>query len=278
MIKPKYLDPLINVAAVLVVLSIAGYIAWEALHTEREQPCSARFPAATRFSLQSSAGKPLSAIELQARAGLRDLGVIDNARVVQVADGPSPDVLEVNLRKLPGSDDPSARARNGIEFRWTPPGMANATAACLSYSVWFPDKFEFGDGGFLPGISGGQAPGGRADAGVISVSPQWNLEGRPSLAAATGGDIRIMMTKQKFALPTSRWVKVEQEIALNDPGQENGRARLWVDGTPLIDDVGLPLRKDANTLLTGVLVAAGYQRVPAHPGVIRLSPFEISWR
>lgn len=272
MIKPKHLDPLINVAAVLVVLAIAGYVAWEALHTDQDLSCSARFPAATRFSLQSSSGKPLSPIELQARAGLRDLGVIDNAKVVQVEDGPSPDALEVNLRKLPGGDDPSARARNGIEFRWTPPGMANATAACLSYSVWLPDKFEFGEGGFLPGISGG-----RADAG-ISVSPRWDLEGRPSLAAATGDDIRIMMTKQKFALPTNRWIKLEQEITLNDPGQENGRARLWVDGTPLIDDAGLLLRKDPNTLLTGLLVAAGYSQVPAKPGVIRLSPFEISWR
>jgi len=89
-----------------------------------------------RFSLQSASGKPLTAAELQARAGLRDLGVFNNAAVVVVDGGPSPEALEVKLRKLPGEADKTDTARNGIEFHWSPPGRLSAlsrrVAAALS--------------------------------------------------------------------------------------------------------------------------------------------------
>lgn len=275
--SPKHLDVLINVAGALVVLFVVGYIAFSALHTETEQPCSARYPAATRFSLQTSEGKPLSAIQLQARAGVRDIGVIDNASVVQVADGPSPDALEVKLRKLPSGADVSDKARNGIEFRWAPPGMAKATSVCLSYSVWLPEKFEFGAGGVLPGVFGGAAtdPVNKADA--FSVTPQWGPDGKPLIVAIGGGGIRRTSATGE-ALATSRWLKLEQEIVLNDPTAENGRARLWIDGKLAIDDTRAPLRKAPDTVLTGVLAAIGYHQPPAQPGMLRLSPFDISWR
>ncbi|MEI9898954.1 MAG: polysaccharide lyase [Hyphomicrobium sp.] len=276
--SPKYLDLLINVAGAIVVAFIVGYVGWAAMHTEVEEPCSARYPAASRFSLQTSGGKPLSAIELQARAGLRDLGVIDNASVVQVAGGPSPDALEVKLRKLPTAADPSAEARNGIEFRWAPPGMGKATAACLSYSVWLPDKFAFGEGGFLPGVFGGVS-GSKSVTEGISLSPQWDQSGRLLLAASLGSrGIRRMTPSSEALLPTERWVKLEQEIVLNEPGKENGHARLWVDGTLSVDDPSVPLRGDADTLLTGILATVGYHRTQAAPGMLRLSPFEIAWR
>lgn len=275
--SPKHLDTLINVAGALVVLFVVGYVAYSALHTEVEQSCGARYPAATRFSLQTGEGKPLSAIQLQARAGLRDIGVIDNASVVQVADGPSPDALEVKLRKLPAGADVSDKARNGIEFRWAPPGLAKATSACLSYSVWLPDKFEFGGGGFLPGVFGGSKPDAAKKADGFSVAPQWGPDGKPLMVAIGGGGIRRTSGTNE-ALATNRWVKLEQEIVLNDPGVENGRARLWIDGKLASEDSRVPLRNDSDTLITGILAAIGYHQAPAQPGMLRLSPFEIAWR
>lgn len=275
--SPKHLDVLINVAGALVVLFVVGYIAFSALHTETEQPCSARYPAATRFSLQTAEGKPLSAIQLQARAGVRDIGVIDNASVVQVTDGPSPDALEVKLRRLPSGADVSDTARNGVEFRWAPPGMAKATSACLSYSVWLPETFEFAGGGFLPGVFGGSATDAAKKADAFSVKPQWGGDGKPLIVAISSGGIRRTSATGE-ALPTNRWFKLEQEIVLNDPATENGRARLWIDGTLVLDDSRAPLRKDADAVLTGVLASIGYHQPPAQPEVLRLSPFEISWR
>ncbi len=194
--NPKHLNLLINFGGALVGLFVVGYVVYAAFHTEVEQPCSTRFPAATRFSLQTGAGKPLTAVELQARAGLRDLGVIDNAKVVPVDGGPSPDALEVKLRNLPAGDDPDAKMRNGIEFRWSPPGIAGATSACLTYSVWLPDKFEFGGGGVLPGVFGGEpaAPRQRAVNDRLTVAFEWSSEGQPSLVAALDGGEHLRMS------------------------------------------------------------------------------------
>ena len=278
--NPKHLNLLINLGGALVGLIVVGYVVYAAFHTEVEQPCSTRFPAATRFSLQTGAGKPLTAVELQARAGLRDLGVIDNARVVPVEGGPSPEALEVKLRNLPRGDDPDAKLRNGIEFRWSPPGIAGANSACLSYSVWLPDKFDFGGGGVLPGVFGGEpaAPRQRALNDRLAVTFEWSAEGQPSLVAALDGGEHLRMSGAGSPLPTNRWIKIEQEIVLNDPGQPNGLVRLWVDGELIGTSDRVPLRLDDKALLTGVLVAIGYEREPASAGMLRLSPIEIGWR
>src|SRR5690606_24782531 len=120
--ESKQLNLLINTGAVLVGITLVSYFVYSALHGDSALPCSDHYGTATRFSLHTGDGKPLSPIELQARAGARDLGVIDNASVVSVEGGPSAEAIEVNLRKLPGDADPSDTARNGIEFRWSPPG------------------------------------------------------------------------------------------------------------------------------------------------------------
>ncbi len=65
---------------------------------------------------------------------------------------------------------------------------------------------------------------------------------------------------------------------MNDPGQPNGIVRLWIDGELIAADDRVPLRKDDKALLTGVLVAIGYERTPASAGMLRLSPIEIAWR
>lgn len=276
--NPKHLELLINTAGAIVVLSVIGYMAYSALHIEVEPTCSARYPAAMRFSLQNSEGNPLSAIELQARAGLRDLGVIDNASVVHIDDGPSPEALQVKLRKLPEDADAGDKARNGIEFRWSPPGMANATAACLAYSMWLPDKFAFGSGGFLPGIFGGTAPTQGLSSGELSASPHWGADGKPLLSAILEGGAMQNTSGRSKPLSTNRWIKVELEVALNDPGHANGRLRLWIDGQLASEDQAAPLRKDAEARLTGILVGAGYRRTQENPGTLRLSPLEVSWR
>jgi hypothetical protein len=277
--NPKSIQLLINLAGVLVGLLLVGYIGWSALQTQVEASCGSQYPAATRFSLQTNQGKPLSAIQLQARAGVRDLGVIDNASVVQVAGGPSPDALDVKLRKLPGNADAGDKARNGIEFRWAPPGMAKATSACLSYSVFLSDKFDFGEGGVLPGVFAGAAPTGATGVAGASVSPAWDQHGQPLLTASLeSGDIQRVTSNTKAVWRVNGWTKVEQEVVLNDAGQANGRARLWIDGTLVADDQRVQLRSGATTFLTGILAAASYRRVPDIPGSVQISPFEIAWR
>ena len=275
--SPKQFELLINIGGAIAGLGVIGYIAYAALHKDVEQPCSARYPAATRFSLHNSEGKPLSAIALQARAGLHDLGVIDNASVVPSQGGPAEDVLEVKLRPLPAGADQEGSAHNGIEFRWSPPGMKPATAACLGYSVLLPDKFAFGSGGVLPGVFGGAGGGSRDSAAGMSVAPEWELDGRPLIASVAAGSIG-RVSGNTSALPTGRWVRVEQEVVLNEAGKENGQTSLWIDGQLVLDSRRVLLRKDAGETLSGVLVAAGYHGKPPEGSSLQLSPFEISWR
>jgi hypothetical protein len=276
--QSKQLNLLINAGSALVAVIVVGYVVYSAFNVEAERACSARYPAATRFSLQSGQGRPLTAIELQARAGSRDMGVIDNAAVVNIDRGPAPEALEVKLRRLPGSDDASDEVRNGIEFRWSPPGMRGATSACLSYSLWLPDKFDFGGGGELPGVFGYAPQQGRPASDRLSASPQWNAQGTPFVVAKVeGGDVR-RMRGEGASIPTNRWVHIEQEIVLNAPGQNDGLARLWVDGTMVVDDPRVPLRIDANAVLEGVLASIGYRRLPKEPGMLRLSQIEVAWR
>jgi hypothetical protein len=273
--QAKHLNLLINTGGGLVGLIVVGYVAYSALHTEVEQPCSSRYPAPKRFSLQTAQGKPLTAIELQARAGLRDLGVIDNAAVVSVDGGPSPEALEVKLRKLPRTGD---KARNGIEFRWSPPGVASATSACLTYSAWLPEKFQFGAGGHLPGMFAGDPSAARGKNETGRVAPHWEDKGKILLLAAVEGADPREVAGDGTALATDSWISVEQEIVLNAPGESNGIARLWIDGALVASNESLSLRKDAKTLLGGVLAAVGYRHLPEEPGTLRLSPLEIAWR
>jgi hypothetical protein len=278
--NPKHLNLLINLAGTVVGIIIVGYVVYAAVYTELDRPCSTRYPAPTRFSLQTSAGKPLTAIELQARAGLRDRGVRDNATVVPVNGAPSPEVLEVKLRNLPKGDDPGAPVRNGIEFRWSPAGINGASAACLAYSVWLPEKFDFGGGGVLPGVFGGvpAPPRQKAANDRLSVTLEWDGNGKPSLTASPEGGEPVRVSGAKYPLPKNRWTKIEQEIVLNAPDKTDGLARLWVDGDLVVEDQQVPLRKDAKALLTGVLVAIGYKLATNETGMLQLSPIEVSWR
>jgi hypothetical protein len=276
---------LFNFLGVLVGLVVVGYVLYAALHTEQEPPCSARYPAPTRFALKASDGTLLSPIELQALSGPNEWGVIDNAKVVP-ADVP-PDkapggaALEVKLASVAVNEPASDRATNGVDFRWTPPGVQPATAACLSYSLWLPKDFAFNSGGVLPGIFG-DLPAAMAepasDATRFGSRPQWRSGVEAKLAIAAAGAGYRPVSVPGFPLPQGRWTRVEQELVLNAPGTANGTVRLWVDGQLKAEDTGLALRTDPNAKISGVLADIGYFRNSGKTSILRLSAFELSWR
>ena len=276
--NPKHLNILINTGAALVGIIVVGYVLYSAFHTETEAPCSARYQA-TRFSLQNVAGKPLTLAELQARAGLRESGIVDNASIVTVEGGPAHVALEVKLRKLPAHVGSDAASPNGIDFHWPPPGLTGATATCLAYSVWLDDKFAFGGGGQLPGVFGGMPaePGKRSVADQLTVNPNWDGNGYPGILAVRGAEHHRLLGNN-IVLPTNRWIKIELETVLNTPGVADGTARMWIDGDIIVNDTAITLRQDEKEKLKGVLASASYRTVPPVPGTLRLSHFEIGWR
>lgn len=265
---------LVNVAGVLIGLFVVGYVVYAALRTaEQEAPCASRYPAPMRFALLANDGKPLSPLELQARAGPREWGVMENATVTAGAKIPTGAALQIKLAMLASQGQSEGRAHNGIDFRWNVAGAKAATAACLSYSVWLPDKFDFGPGGNLPGIAGGKPD----TPSAFGTRLQWRVGGEAELAVAPSG-ASFLGINPSFALLPGHWTQVEQEVVLNTPGAKDGLARIWIDGKLQAEDATVAFRSDAGAGISGVAADIGYWRAPSKPRELQVSAFELAWR
>lgn len=248
--------------------------------------CSERYGVATQFSLQRSAGEPASAAELQARLGGRDWGVIENASVVTLADGPSPLVLQVNMPKTTDGNSPL-----GLGFTWLLADAKPAYAACLSYQVMVPADFENGQGGVLPGLFGGDtaaAPRSRTDLVKTSFGTHviWGSDGQLSVRVASADaqdNLAYLSLGEKVAVTPGRWMAIDQELVLNTEGQSNGMLRVWIDGQLKLETFGLAWRKTDAGVFRGADVRAHFARnslEPARgpkPTNIRLTPIETRW-
>ena len=151
MSSPKSLNSMLfNIAGVAVLLTAAGYMVMSFVMTPAVLLCSARFPTGVQMTFDGPNGQPLTPVELQGRSGLREWGLLKNAKVVP-ANGMTGGVLEVSLAS---TDDEDKANQNGVSFTWQPHQLSKASAACLSYSVYLPEKFAFNEPGFLPGLFG----------------------------------------------------------------------------------------------------------------------------
>lgn len=296
------LTTIVNIAAVTIGLILVGSLAYSLLHDSSTAPCSGRYASPTRFPLTTDGGGPMTTAELQARAGIEEWGVQDNARVVTDADGP-PLAIEVTIPEGTGSGFQTTQPRGGMGFRWRPTRMAGATSACLAYQVWLPDRFDFSSAGTLPGLFGGARydPNTALDGGNgFAMHPMWREEGAGELQlhlpkpaspeagaaseqAALDTGSTISLDRGAFYLPRGRWFSVEQEIVLNKPGQSDGAARLWIDGRLKIERTDLVWRTMDALTLTGALIDASYGGMesaafaPAATS-LKLGGFELAWR
>jgi hypothetical protein len=267
-----------GVGAVTILLAIFGSRSKEII-----TPCSERYGAATQFSLQRSNGELSSSAELQSRLGGRDWGVLENARVIKTPDGPAPLALQVNL---PKSADPVTPY--GMAFTWLIAEAKPVESVCFSYQVWMPPDFEFGEGGILPGVFGGEtsdAP--RAGKDIVKTSfgthYVWNNEGLLSLRVASNDpDVltTVSLGESPPRLALGRWMLLEQELALNTTDAE-GLLRVWVDGKLMHENVAMNWRQSETAVFRGVDARAHFTHgglLPARgPKATRmiLSPIEL---
>jgi hypothetical protein len=281
----------INATAVVVGVVLVGYIGSDLLSYEKFPRCSKRFDTPTEFGLRSKQNEPLTPAHLQARAGGTEFGIMKNADIVALPDAPAPAVMKIKLSKGTGSVHNSPAKGGGVSFRWDPNGMPGATVACLTYQVKFPEKFEFGNAGVLPGLYGGGRqfnPKAASDGtNFFSSRLGWSTLGRLSYklqapGTAPNNTIKSLMIAGEN-IKIGQWVSIEQEIALNDPGQENGLLRLWVDGEIRINLSNVIWRNDPKLNLSGVLSDISYGNpdsttVGAADAELNLTPMTISWK
>ena len=270
---------LFNVAGGAVVVAVIGYMGFDFVTTPKVPRCTERYPAGQQFAFESMKGQPLSPIELQARAGLREWGVLRNSKIIKNPNAPAGSVLEVSLASTENED---LANQNGVGFAWPLADMPSAASACLSYSVFLPKGFEFKEPGYLPGLYGA------ADVAQLDEEqPKDSFAVRMGWAQSgdLGAEIRSPATAgywqgagHKLEWPRGQWVAIEQEVALNTPGEFNGVLRIWIDGALTVDSSNLNLRSAPESTLTGVVSDIGYARTASDPGTVQVSPFIVQWQ
>lgn len=228
-----------------------------------------------------------SVAELKALLARNYWGLDENVSLASPKDAPASLVLAVRLPA--GSINPKNKTAplGGMGFRWRPEGLA-AESACLSYHVYLPADFEFNKGGKLPGLFGGNAPSGGKDVdgfNGFSARLMWRANGRGEVYAYIPGkpDGRgESIERGAWVFPRGRWVKIEQEIVLNTPGEENGRLRVWIDGRLRLSRTNIRFRSARDLRINGVMADIFYggktkEWAAPKDTAILLSPLALRW-
>lgn len=282
---------IVNGAGAVAALIVAGWIGISWLDRDEPAICEGRYAVSTRLDLTTASGRPVALSELQARLGSSEWGLLENASVLEPESGQKFPALAVTLRKGTGAGYKTDQTRGGIGFTWLPAEMRGAApkAACLSYRLFFPEDFNFAAAGTLPGLSIGAAFDPRAEPAVGSgaaVRAGWNKEGSVFVSvqyAAEEGWKSPFAVSSKRRWPTGRWVNVEQEVILNDPGKKNGIVRIWLDGELAGENKKVGLRGDETLSLAGVRADVNYGSVTSNSEApkdteIRMTPFAVRWQ
>lgn len=214
------------------------------------RPCSARAEAQI-FELDLSAGG--GGNDLLARFGVKKgWGAKENLSVVSSPDGVG---QAIQVQYAAGATSPSTQDPPvaGASF-YSPAGFdGSQTTACLRYSVYFPDDFDFVRGGKLPGLYGGDRPpsGGARPKGDdgFTLRLMWRSNGQGELYgyflnmlpdSNRGGD---QIGTGSWTFKRGAWTQIEIEAELNDVGASNGLVRIWVNETPTLFVRNIKYRK-----------------------------------
>lgn len=155
-----------------------------------------------------------------------------------------------------GSSSPGEDPRGGAGFYSDPASLQGAERACLSYMVRFPADFDFVKGGKLPGLYGGEAPSGGEDVtgkNGFSMRLMWREDGQGELYPYVVNFEGDSVGRGLWHFPVGQWVTVEQEVVLNDPERENGIARLWIDGRPVLEQRNIVYRTSPSVTIDGLM-------------------------
>lgn len=177
---------------------------------------------------------------------------LENIVVIPDSDG---NILEVLYPE--GTSAPSDNGKGGAGFYAEYDKLKGSESAVLRYDIRFPSDFEWVKGGKLPGLYGGNAPsGGMSAEDGFTTRMMWRTDG--------DGEIYLYVINKDnpygqsvgrglFHWPRGRWVTIEQEIVLNDPGAANGIARIWIDGSPVFEVVDVVYRNRTDITIDGLM-------------------------
>jgi hypothetical protein len=273
-----------------MVWAVASYIR-DRLFPALPTPCSERMDHSVSLGLSHN-GRILQAHDFQAMSNNQDFGVIDNLAIVPARNAPAPIVMDILLKSGTAQQGSPQVEGGGISLPWTPRVLqANLTHACIAYSVFFPETFDFSEAGTLPGLRGASKALNAMNDEKFVARMVWGLNGAAqhhvhagdnevNHRATTGGMPRPV------SFPKGRWVRLEQEVKLNDLGYSNGLSRMWVDGKFLSERKDVILRFAKDSFINGAVIDVFFggqgddvQRGRATKDErIMITPIEIRWQ
>ncbi|WP_110655634.1 polysaccharide lyase [Salinicola halimionae] len=250
-------------AAVLTAgaLTLASLPAQAASSSSLTQPqvaaCSTRYAPVQTMAMSANAKSDPKAWVKDGLGGQRRWGE-QNLRILDSAEsGLDAPALRVNYPE--GTSSPSDAEEGGAGFVMPAPALRQADRACLRYQVRFPAGFDFVKGGKLPGLYGGDGPtGGDEVTGKngFSMRFMWRKQGQGELyeyVVNKDSDYGESVGRGRWLFTPGQWMTVEEEIVLNDPAQENGVARVWINGQPTLEQQGIVYRTTDDVHIDGLM-------------------------
>jgi hypothetical protein len=245
-------------------------------------PCDDRYANSIAFRLERD-GTVLTGADILSRVGNSSIGVIENVVVVRPKDKRIPAAMRINLRSRPASPDGSVESKAGMAFPWQPRPVQNEAAACLSYNVFLYDDLEFQGNGILPGLQGVDQSGQTRDRFVAHLA--WRQDGLLGVTLAVTANNEpqtVNLDSRGFIFPRGQWIKIDQEVILNSPGQDNGILRVWIDGELAIEREDIGYRAKLEVGMSGVAANVSYGAADAIAWApsdtkIWISPLQVSW-
>ncbi|GAA5904042.1 hypothetical protein JCM6882_003808 [Rhodosporidiobolus microsporus] len=196
-----------------------------------------------------------------------------------------------------GSINPGNKSlpTGGIGLYATPLDLSSATNVTFSYSVFFPEDFDFVKGGKLPGLYGGHegCSGGAESEDCFSTRTMFRKDGMGELYLYAPRDAQpaalcetppLTYCDTKYGMSIGRgawtfargaWTTVRQNIRLNTPGIADGGIRIYVDDVLVISSDTVLFRKNLTKpkpTSTLPAPAASSSRSPASPPKSTFSP------
>ncbi|HEY9649617.1 MAG TPA: hypothetical protein V6C95_03065, partial [Coleofasciculaceae cyanobacterium] len=183
----------------------------------------------------------------------------ENATVITDPSGKFAKVLRV--RYPAGSASPAVSRKynvplGGTQF-YSTLGITATNSLRLSYYLRFSENFDFVKGGKLPGLFGGDgASGGTIPNGTDGFSTRfmWRKNGDGEVYAylPTSNEYGTSIGRGNWRFQPGRWYRLEQEVRLNQPGQNNGQIRVWLDGQEVLEQQGLTFRSIDQLKINGI--------------------------
>lgn len=289
---------LFNAAAALIVVSAVGAVVRGWIYTAKSVPCDQRYRSVMLMPLEKD-GEPLTAADLQARSGGRDIGLLDNVEIGRMPGAPARVAMKVNLPKGSIAPESGDLRIGGMSFPWEPRAVRAQSAVCLSYSVMLSTDFDMSQNGVLPGIVGRNdavdderfavhvAWFNTNESGVVHKIQTKSEQPAASDAATTPPAEKpapnFEFEAKTFDLPKGRWARINQELVLNKPGASDGVLRIWVDGRLALERTDMRFRTDPGTTVAGVTAAAHLMNqditgpAPVESN-IWFTPYELRWQ